>query len=82
MLNVKGCSETLFFREWSNQVCDNLYFSKKSRYDGNLLFQIVQNLMCFPEMEQENPKNFLVFKIIPFKPESTNSRILEQDTSH
>ena len=33
-------------------------------------------------MEQENPKNVLVFKIIPFKPESTNSRILEQDTSH
>ena len=24
MLTVKGCSETVFFREWSNQVVDSL----------------------------------------------------------
>ena len=24
MLTIKGCSETLFFREWSNQVFDSL----------------------------------------------------------
>ena len=28
MLTVKGCSETVFFREWSNQVFDSLYFPK------------------------------------------------------
>ena len=33
-------------------------------------------------MEQENPKNFLVFKIISVEPGSTNSPILEKDTSH
>ena len=38
--------------------------------------------MCFPEMEQENPKNFLVFKIISVEPGSTNCPILEKDTSH
>ena len=37
--------------------------------------------MCFPEMEQENPRNFLVLKIISVKPGSTNSPILEKDTS-
>ena len=38
--------------------------------------------MCFPEMEQENTKNFSVVKIISFEPGSTNSLILVQDTSH
>ena len=33
-------------------------------------------------MEQVNPKKFLPFKIIAFKSASTNSNILEQDTSH
>ena len=33
-------------------------------------------------MEQENPKNFLVFKIISVEPGSTNCPILEKDTSH
>ena len=28
MLTIKGCSETVFFREWSNQVFDSLYFPK------------------------------------------------------
>ena len=28
MLTVKGCSETVFFREWSNQIFDSLYFPK------------------------------------------------------
>ena len=28
MLTVKGCSETGFFREWSKQVFDSLYFPK------------------------------------------------------
>ena len=33
-------------------------------------------------MEQENPKNFLVFKIMALELGSPNSRILEQDTCH
>ena len=33
-------------------------------------------------MEQENPKNFLVFKIIAIELGSTNSHILEKDTFH
>ena len=33
-------------------------------------------------MEQENPKKFLVFKIITFVQESTNAHILEHDTCH
>ena len=33
-------------------------------------------------MGQENPKNFLVFKIIAFEQGSTNAHILEQDTCH
>ena len=33
-------------------------------------------------MEQENPKKFLVFKIIAFLAGSTNSHILEQDTCY
>ena len=33
-------------------------------------------------MEEENPKKFLVFKIIAFDPGSTNSHIPEQDTCH
>ena len=33
-------------------------------------------------MEQENQKKFLISKIIAFEPGSTNSHILEQDTSH
>ena len=45
MLTVKGCSETVFFREWSNQVFDSLYFPKESSYDDHLFFQNVQNLM-------------------------------------
>ena len=28
LLTVKGCSETVFFREWSHQVFDSLYFPK------------------------------------------------------
>ena len=36
----------------------------------------------FPEMEHENQKKFLVFKIIAFEPGSTNSHFLEPDTSH
>ena len=28
MLTVKMCSETEFFREWSKQVLDSLYFPK------------------------------------------------------
>ena len=28
MLTIKGCSETVFFREWSNQAFDSLYFPK------------------------------------------------------
>ena len=28
MLTVKGCSETVFFRELSNQVFDSVYFRK------------------------------------------------------
>ena len=33
-------------------------------------------------MEQENPKKFLVFKIMGFDAGSIKSDILEQDTSH
>ena len=33
-------------------------------------------------MEEENPKKFLVFKIIAFDPGSTNSHIPERDTCH
>ena len=33
-------------------------------------------------MEQENLKNFSVFKIMEFEAGSTNSDILEQDTCH
>ena len=33
-------------------------------------------------MEQQNPEKVLVYKIIVFRAGSTNSRILEQDTSH
>ena len=33
-------------------------------------------------MEQENQKKHLVFKIIAFEPGSTNSHIVEEDTSH
>ena len=33
-------------------------------------------------MEQENPKKFLVFKIITFVQGSTNAHILEHDTCH
>ena len=28
LLTIKGCSETVFFREWSKQVFDSLYFPK------------------------------------------------------
>ena len=28
MLTIKGCSQTVFFRECSNQVCDSLYFPR------------------------------------------------------
>ena len=45
MLTVKMCSETVFLREWSNQVFDNLYFPKESSYDDHPFFQNVQNLM-------------------------------------
>ena len=31
---------------------------------------------------KKNQEKFLVFKIIAFEPGSTNSHILEQDTSH
>ena len=31
---------------------------------------------------KKNQAKFLVFKIIAFEPGSTNSHILEQDTSH
>ena len=33
-------------------------------------------------MEQKNAKKFLVFRIIAFEEGSTNSHILEEDTSH
>ena len=33
-------------------------------------------------MEQKNPKNLFLFKIIVFEQGSTNSHILEQDTFH
>ena len=33
-------------------------------------------------MEQDYPKMFLVSKIIPLEPGSTNSHILKQNTSH
>ena len=33
--------------------------------------------MSFPEMEQENQKKLLAFKIIAFEPGSKNSHILE-----
>ena len=35
----------------------------------------------FPEMEQENQKKFLVFKIMVFEPGSPKSPIVEQDTT-
>ena len=35
----------------------------------------------FPEMELENRKNLLVFKIIAFEPRSPTSHIVEQDSS-
>ena len=39
--------------------------------------------MQFPEWEpKKNLKKLLVFKIITFEPQSTNSHNLEQDTSH
>ena len=38
--------------------------------------------MYFPEMEQENLKKSLVFKIIAFEAGSTSSHILEQDTCY
>ena len=33
-------------------------------------------------MEQENPKNFFLFKIIAFEPGLTNFHVLEPDTRH
>ena len=68
MLTLKGCAETVFFREWFNEIFDTLKFTKKSRYDDHLFFINVQTLMWFPEMEQKNEKKILVFKIIAFEP--------------
>ena len=45
-------------------------------------FQIVSHLIKIAEMEQKNPKKFLVFKIISFEWGSTNCLNLEKDTCH
>ena len=82
ILAVKGCSETVLFWEWYNQVIDSLSFPKESKYDDHLFFINVQNLMYFLEMEQKNQKKFLVFKIIALELGSTRSHILEQESSH
>ena len=37
--------------------------------------------MMFPEMELENWKNILIFKIIAFQSGSSSSHIVEQDSS-
>ena len=33
MLTFKGCSETVFFKEWSNPAFDSLQFSKQKGHD-------------------------------------------------
>ena len=38
--------------------------------------------MEFPELEQKDPKIFLVLKIIAFESGSTNSHNFEEDTCH
>ena len=45
MFTVKGCSETVFFKEWTNQVIDSLEFPKYSSYADNLFFINDQNLL-------------------------------------
>ena len=45
MLTVEPCSETVFFREFSNQVFDSLWFKKKRSCDDHLFFQNVENLI-------------------------------------
>ena len=45
MLSAKGCSETVLFRERSNQLFDSLQFPKPSSYDDHPFFQNGQNLM-------------------------------------
>ena len=35
-MTVKGCSEMVFFREWSKQVLDSLWFAEWSIYGDHL----------------------------------------------
>ena len=45
MLTVEGCSETVLFGEWSDQVWDSRKFWKYISYDDLLFFENVENLM-------------------------------------
>ena len=54
---AKRCSQTVFFREWSNQVFDSLSFPKKRSYDDHVFVQSVLNLTQIPQMEQKKSEN-------------------------
>ena len=82
MLIVKGVSQMVFFRDWSNRVFHSLYFPKESRYGDHLVFQNVHNLIEITEIAQKNRKRLLVLKIIAFESGTTNLQNLEQDNCH
>ena len=82
MLTVKGVSEAVFFKEWSNRVFHSLQFLKESSYDNHLFSQNVEYLRQIPEIEQKNQQKFFVSKIIAFESETTNIHNPEQDTCH
>ena len=67
-----GLTKSLTVSNFRNKVGMTIFF-----------FQNLPNLMFFfPEMQQENPKKFLIFEIIAFDSGSINSWILEEDSSH
>ena len=62
MLTVKGFSETVFFREWSNQVFDSLEFPKKSTSGDHLLFS-----KCLKFDVESRTGTKKLGKVFPFK---------------
>ena len=57
MLTVKGVSETVFFKEWSNQVFHSLEFPKESSYDNHLFFKMFKIRYRFQKLNKKIREN-------------------------
>ena len=65
MLNVKACSETALFIEWSNQGFYSLQFGKYMSYE-DLFFSEILKFDVDSKNHTKNEKNVFVFQIIAF----------------